>query len=173
MTEGMSGNALFREVQRWRDVWWVMVLVFGLAALQWWIAIMQIVRGVPVGNNPASNGLTIVIWLIFGVGFPLFFLWLKMVVEVVPAGVVIQYLPFVNRQIPIGEIALVEPRVYHPLGEFGGWGVRGFGNRVAYNVRGNSGVELTLIDGRRILIGTQRAADLAGAIYKIWGGSIK
>lgn len=169
----MSGSIVFREVQRWRDVWWVMALVFGLAALQWWVAITQIVRGVPVGDNPGSDGLVIIIWLVFGVGFPLFFLWLKMIVEVMPGGVVIRYRPFVNRQIPIGEIARVEPRVYNPLGEFGGWGIRGLGSRIAYNVSGNSGVELTLIDGRRILIGTQRAAELAGAIYKIWGGSLK
>ncbi len=76
----MTGHYLFREVQRWRDVWWVMVLVFGLSALQWWIFITQIVRGIPVGNNPGSNLLVVLIWLIFGVGFPLFFLWLHMVV---------------------------------------------------------------------------------------------
>ena len=164
----MNGQALFREVQRWRDVWWVMVLVFGLAALQWWVFFMQIIRGIPVGNNPGSDLLVFLTWLIFGVGFPLFFLWLHMVVEVIPGVVIVRYRPFVNRRIPIGQIARVEPRVYRPLGEFGGWGIRGWGGRVAYNVSGDTGVELTLADGRQILIGTQRAADLAGAIYKVW-----
>ncbi len=161
---------LFREVQRWRDVWWVMALVFGLAALQWWIFFSQIVRGAPVGNNPGSDGLVVAIWLIFGIGFPLFFLWLHMVVEVGPDAVIVRYRPFANRRIPIDEIAGVEPRIYHPLGEFGGWGIRGWGGRVAYNVSGNTGVELTLADGRHIMIGSQRAADLAGAIYKVWSG---
>ncbi len=46
---------LFREVQRFRDVWWVMALVFGVAALQWYIFLGQIVGGAPVGNNPASS----------------------------------------------------------------------------------------------------------------------
>ena len=91
-----------------------------------------------------------------------------MIVEVMPGVVVVRYRPFVNRRIPIGQIARVEPRVYRPLGEFGGWGIRGWGGRVAYNVSGDTGVELTLADGRQILIGTQRAADLAGAIYKVW-----
>ena len=36
---------LFREVQRFRDVWWVMALVFGVAALQWYIFLGQIIGG--------------------------------------------------------------------------------------------------------------------------------
>ena len=122
----MSGHYVFREVQRWRDVWWVMVLVFGLSALQWWVFFSQIVRGVPVGNKPGSDLLVVLIWLIFGVGVPVFFLWLHMVVEVVPEAVIVRYRPFVNRRIAINQITRVEPRVYRPLGEFGGWGIRGW-----------------------------------------------
>lgn len=167
----MTQPSLYREVQRFRDVWWVMILVFGLAALQWWIFFMQIVRGIPVGNNPGSDTLVVIIWLVVGIGFPAFFLWLHMVVEIVPGAVIIRYHPFVNRRIPANEIVRVESRTYRPLGEFGGWGVRGWGGRIAYNVRGNSGVELTLTDGRRVLIGSQRADELAGAVYEILGNT--
>jgi hypothetical protein len=160
---------LFREVQRWRDVWWVMAVVFGQAALQWWIFLEQIVGGRAVGNNPGSDAAVIVIWLIFGVGFPLFFLWLRLEVEVWPEGVLVRYRPFVNRRIAIEEIAQAEPRLYRPLGEFGGWGIRGFGYRIAYNVSGKMGVELTLVDGRRVMLGSQRAPELAAAIYKSGG----
>lgn len=167
----MNGAAfLFREVQRWRDVWWVMALVFGLASIQWWGFFRQIVRGVPFGNNPAPDAVVVLFWLLFGVGFPLFFLWLRMVVEVRPTEIIVLYRPFVHRHIPFRDIAYVEPRVFRPLGEFGGWGIRGWGGRIAYNVSGNTGVELTLADGRRVLIGSQRATELAGAIYKVWGG---
>jgi hypothetical protein len=165
-----SPTVLYREVQRWRDVWWVIALVFGLAAIQWWIFFMQLIRGIPVGNNPGSDVTVLMVWLIFGVGFPLFFLWLHMVVEVRLDAVIVRYRPFVDRRILMREIIRVEPRVYRPLGEFGGWGIRGLGSRMAYNVSGNTGVELTLVDGSRIMIGSQRAADLAGAIYKVWGG---
>ena len=164
---------LFREVQRWRDVWWVMLLVFALAALPWSIFLVQVVGGEPVGNNPASNGVALIIALIFGGGFPLFFLWLQMVVEVWPEAVVVYYRPFVNRAIPLAQIVHVEPRVYGPLREFGGWGVRGWGGRVAYNVSGNTGVELTLADGRRVMLGSQRSAELAQAIYIAHSGMKK
>lgn len=167
----MAGNILFREIQRWRDVWWVMALVFGLAALQWWIFLMQVIRGNPVGNNPGSDTVVILTWLVFGVGFPIFFFWLHMVVEVTADAVVVRYRPFVNRRIPVDQILRAEPRVYRPLSEFGGWGIRGWNGRVAYNVSGNTGVEITLVDGRHVMIGTQKAAELAGSIYKAWGNS--
>lgn len=155
---------LFREVQRFRDVWWVMVLVFGVAALQWWLLLAQLLSGRPVGDNPAPTLVLFLYWLLFGVGLPVFFLLLRLEVEVTPNTVLIRYAPLFTRPIAKNEIAGVEPLVYGPLREFGGWGIRGWGGRVAYNVRGNQGVELTLYDGRRVLIGTQRAAELAAAI---------
>lgn len=166
----MTGLTMFREVQRWRNVWWVMALVFGLAALQWWTFFVQIIRGVPVGNNPGSDTLVVIIWLIFGIGFPAFFLWLHMVVEVIPGAVIIRYRPFANRRIPAGQIIRVEPLTYRPMREFAGWGIRGWGGRIAYNVSGNTGVELTLVDGRRVLIGSQRPDEMAGAINEMLGG---
>ena len=160
----MTGSTIFREVQRWRNVWWMMVLVMGLAALQWWTFFVQIVRGVPVGNNPGSDMLVVIIWLGFGIGFPAFFLWLHMVVEVAPGAITIGYRPFANRRISTEEIIHVESCTYQPIREFAGWGIRGWGGRIAYNVSGNIGVELTLADGRRVLIGSQRADELAVAI---------
>lgn len=159
---------LFREEQRWRDVVWVMVLVFGLAATQWFAFFRQIVQGVPFGSNPGSDGLVIVFWLLFGIGMPLFFLFLRLVVEVHPDTVVIRYAPLTTRAIPLRDIATVDARTYQPLREFGGWGIRGWGGRIAYNISGDRGVELTLVDGRRVLLGSQRADELAAAISSAW-----
>jgi hypothetical protein len=158
---------LFREVQRFRDVWWIMTLVFGIAAIQWWIFLGQIVGGAPMGNRPAPDGVVLLIWLLFGIGLPVLFLLLRLEVEVTPDGVTIRFAPLFVRLIDRRDIAGAEPLTYRPLGEFGGWGVRGWGGRVAYNVRGDQGVELTLRDGRRVLIGTQRATELAAAIAGI------
>jgi len=155
---------LFREVQRFRDVWWIMVLVFGLAALQWWIFLGQIVGGVPVGSRPAPDGVVWLLLLLGGVGLPLFFLMLRLEVEVYPNAVAIRFVPLISRVIAQADIVAAEALTYRPLREFGGWGIRGLGGRVAYNVRGNQAVEVTLVDGRRVVIGTQRAAELAGAI---------
>lgn len=159
-----TSPVLFKEVQRFRDVWWIMVLVFGLAALQWWIFLGQIIGGIPMGNNPAPDAVVLFIWLLGGVGLPVLFLLLGLEVEVSPNAVIIRFTPLFTRVIEKREITYVEALTYQPLRQFGGWGIRGWGGRVAYNVRGNQGVELTLYDGRRVLIGTQRAAELAAAI---------
>ena len=72
--------------------------------------------------------------------------------------------PLYRRRIALADIASAEAVTYSPLAEYGGWGIRGFGSSVALNARGNRGVRLTLRDGRRVLIGSQRAGELAEAL---------
>ena len=58
-------------------------------------------------------------------------------------------------------------RRYRPLGEFGGWGIRGFGTRRALNMRGNEGVQIAYLrDGRdaTVLVGSQRPQELEHAL---------
>ncbi|PYQ45814.1 MAG: hypothetical protein DMF77_03100 [Acidobacteria bacterium] len=94
-------------------------------------------------------------------------LFLELHVTVQHAGVRIRMLPFANRTIAPAQIARWEARTYRPIREYGGWGVR-FGPRGrAYNVSGNRGVEITLANGKRVLIGSQRSDDLAAAIARI------
>jgi hypothetical protein len=51
--------------------------------------------------------------------------------------------------------------------EYGGWGVRcGRGGSV-FNVSGNRGVQLEFTDGRRLLIGSQQADELAASINEL------
>lgn len=42
--------------------------------------------------------------------------------------------------------------------------MRGWGENVALNARGDRGVRLMLTDGRRVLVGSQRAEELAAAL---------
>jgi len=72
--------------------------------------------------------------------------------------------PMYRQRIPLGEIRSAEAVTYNPLREYGGWGIRGFGDNRALNARGNRGVRLTLTDGRRLLVGSQRPDELATAL---------
>ena len=60
-------------------------------------------------------------------------------------------------------------RKYNPIGEYGGWGIkgRGFGKGRAYNVKGNMGLQLRLQDNKKILFGTQRPDALQAAMDKM------
>jgi hypothetical protein len=90
-------------------------------------------------------------------------------VVVRPGEVEIHMWPFRRKVIPVQDIVEYEPRTYRPILEYGGWGIR-FGPRGwAYNVSGNRGVQLRLRDGKRILIGSQKADELARAIAEARG----
>ena len=69
-----------------------------------------------------------------------------------------------RRRIPRVEIALTRPVRYSPLGEYGGWGVRGTMDDSALTARGDRGVRLLLKGGGRVLIGSQQPEALAAAL---------
>jgi hypothetical protein len=165
----MNSAVLYQEEQQFRQGW-VWLLLAGIAAVAWWGFYEQILRGRPWGNNPAPDWLMWLMALLFGIGFPLWFWRMKLVVEVTPDDLRIRLRPFTNRAIPLVDIVTAEPRTYRPIGEFGGWGVRGLSRRnMAYNVSGDQGVQLTLRDGDRVLIGSQQAQTLALAIRNARG----
>ena len=72
--------------------------------------------------------------------------------------------PMYRRTIRLSQIRSCEVVTYHPLLEYGGWGIRGWGGNVALNARGNRGVRLELDGGKRVLVGSQRPEALAQAL---------
>jgi len=159
-----SGPPLYHEEQHFRQ-WWLWVLVVGLAALGWWSLVQQILLGRPFGDNPAPDWGVWLLWLALGVGLPLFCARLELVLEVTTQEVLIWYRPLSRRVIALDEIERLEVRTYSPIGEYGGWGIKGWSRKkIAYNISGHRGVDLTLRDGRRVMLGSQRADELAEAI---------
>jgi hypothetical protein len=155
---------LYHEEQRFGQ-WWIWILVVVPAGLAWWPFIAQIIGGEPVGQNPAPDWLVLVIWLFIGIGLPVLFGLAALVIEVRPGLVLVRFRPFSRRSIAIGDVERVEARTYSAMKEYGGWGIKGWSKQnVAYNVSGNRGAELTLRDGRRIMLGSRRAEELAEVI---------
>jgi hypothetical protein len=68
--------------------------------------------------------------------------------------------PLIRRTVPFAEIRAVESVRYHPLRDFGGWGIRGWGKRKAWAARGNQAVALELEGDRLLLIGRDRPRQL-------------
>ena len=94
---------------------------------------------------------------------------LRLSVRLDAEGLHIRFFPLVNRHIPLDQITRWEARTYRPILEYGGWGIRCGWKGMAYNVSGNQGVQLELANGKRILIGSQRAEELAKAIGEAKG----
>jgi hypothetical protein len=156
----------FEERQHARQPWLV-ALILGIAALAWGILIQQVGRGKAVGNNPISDWGIVVLWLLAGIGLPAFLFGLRLETRVESDKITIRLRPFTTREIQSGQIARFYARSYKPLREYGGWGVRGFGANRAYNMSGDQGMQLELVDGSRVLIGTQRPRELETAIAKM------
>lgn len=164
-----GGRALFEETQR-SYVWYLWVLVLIAPAILTYALITQLFFDRPFGDQPVPDLALVVMWLIFGVGLVALFLSSRLVTRVEQNGVFIRYYPFHLNGVyfPANDIEKAEARVYRPIREYGGWGIRYGWRGKAYNVRGNEGVEITLRDRRRtVLIGSQRAPELQAAVRAI------
>jgi hypothetical protein len=157
-------DIIFREEQKIAKVWWTTLIIATVTALMWYSFIQQIILGQPFGTNPGPDWMVWLFWLLFGIGFPIVWAMMKLVVEVRSDHLLIRFYPLTTRKIPFSDIKQVEARTYKPVREYGGWGLRGWGNKRAYNVSGDKGVELELQDGQTIMIGSQKPEELALAL---------
>ena len=158
-------EVLFREEQRFTQIW-ALIIVFIPVALAWYAAVQQLLLHKPFGSHPVPDSILWIIWVVFGIFFPIFFFSVKLSTEVRSDGIYIRFFPFHRefRTLPFEAIKKYEVRDYSPLKEYGGYGIRYGRSGKAYNVSGKRGVQLELISGRKILLGSKKADRLAEAI---------
>lgn len=162
-------KTLFKEEQQFRQ-WWNLLIVIASSvsgiAFSIYALYQQVVLGKQVGNEPAPNAVLVVL-----IVFVLFFLWfylrLKLEVWIDNHGIHYRFFPliFKERIISFAEIKKYEIRKYSPLGDYGGWGIKKsirWGR--AYNVSGNTGLQLYLNNGKKVLFGTQKPQAMMYAI---------
>lgn len=161
---------LFVEERRFRQwwLWLILLLPVGVAWAGFW---RQIVQGERFGNRPAPDWVLWVLWLAVGIGLPLLFYAVTLRVEVRPSSVVVLYqtplLALYRRTIPAAQIESAQAVTYHPIREYGGWGLRrGWDKSWCYNVSGNRGVRLRLTGSAGVLLGSQQPELLAQAIQQ-------
>ncbi|MFH0915146.1 MAG: DUF6141 family protein [bacterium] len=160
---GTAALPLFQEVQRFRQ-WFFYVPLLIATGVVWWLFAEQIILGHPRGSRPIPDSAAWILAILFGFGFPVFALVVRLITEVRPGLLWVRLIPFGSKRISTGEIERAQTREYSPLREFGGWGIRISRNGRAYNAYGNTGVQLVLTDGSRVLIGTQKPEELLDAL---------
>ena len=146
----------FIEIQQFRQGW---LLAIVLAAL--------IYIGFKVFRNWPMSGTNMLIYGAIALALvlvPVFILSIKMVTEVKNDAIHIRFFPLKREIIPFSEIAKCDARQYSPIKEYGGWGIRYGTKGMAYNVSGDRGVQLELVNGKRLLIGSQRSEELVKTI---------
>lgn len=94
---------------------------------------------------------------------------IRMVTQIRQDGIYVRYPPFQPSFVRFGwsDIRHAYIRKYNALPEYNGWGIKRGRSGRSYTAGGNIGLQLELYDGTRILIGTNRPADLEQVLASI------
>lgn len=138
----MKNGTLFTEKQRFTQ-WWFWLIILLVVAFAFYYEESTLER---------------VVALII----PLFLFILNLETEISQEGISVRFFPFHLKKkfFAWDEITKAEVREYSPLLEYGGWGIRRGRSGRAYNVKGKMGLQLVLKNGKKVLIGTQKAEEL-------------
>lgn len=157
---------LFKETQQFRQ-WWFIIFVLAVTVVLIYSVFVLFERGVQqvqVGKIDAT-AVAFYIFLCLVLGLILWeFLAAKLEVLIDNEGIHYRFFPFPsgfrNKVIYKTDIQRYEIRKYNALRDYGGWGVRhGYGRKWGrgYIAGGNTGLQLYLTNGEKILFGTQRS----------------
>ena len=154
---------VFKEYQRFNQWWLVLLLIIVFLVLVYSL-FKEFGR---INQNDVTEVLSLIATAVITIlAYSLIFS-LKLKTRIDEKGITYQFSPihFKPKGIPWRNISKCYVREYSPILEYGGWGLRGlFRSKLlrmvekgkAYNVRGRYGIQLELIDGSKILIGTQK-----------------
>lgn len=149
---------VFKEEQRFTQTWLLVLIAIGLIVP---IGILSKDLGKEDTNLNYSEFTIILILLLF---FSSIIFVFKLKTRIDERGVHYQFFPFHLKYKTLlwTEIQSISVRKYDPIGEYGGWGIKGYNrkNGTAVNVAGNIGIQLLLTTGKKLLIGTQKEADV-------------
>ena len=170
-----SPDAIFFEEQPLRDNrFFYLVLAGGLGMIGFfgYAMYVQLVQGEPFGDRPMGDtGLAVMgsLYILLGIAMLYVFVRGSLVTEVRSSGLYIRYFPFHFRfqQISLDGIESCRAVTYKPIREYGGWGIRSGRGKKAYNVSGNTGVEIVYKNGTQLLIGSRKHGQLESAIDSI------
>ena len=155
----MEKQILFSEVQKQNQKWiWFLLIILNATVI--FGSIQQIVFNRPFGTHPIPDwGYIPVFGVLFMASYLLF--GSRLHTEISSDRILFQYKPFHRkaRVISWDEVSRCFVRLYSPVKEFGGWGIRPAFNRntgKAINVSGNIGIQIELKNGEKILLGTRK-----------------
>jgi len=176
MATPLDTTVLFREDQRFRSPWLMMLIgagTFFAVAVGLFLLIGQVGLGHAMGSRPLSTPAALAIGLLqVGVGAVVWWLfwWSVLQVEVTAQGLFVRYRPFhrKTRQIDLRGVVKIAAVTYRPIRDYGGWGFRVGARWRCYNVSGEEGVRLDYADGVHLMIGSQHATALESALLRIW-----
>jgi len=163
----MDNKILFSERQRFNQIW-IWLILLGVNGLFIFVLTKQVILGHPFWDKPISN-IALIILTILTLLLSFLFLNLRLETNIKANGIYVRFFPFhfTFKYYPWDKLNQSFIRKYNPIGEFGGWGLRGLGKNRAINVSGDKGIQLVTKDGSKILIGTNKADEAAEVLKQL------
>ena len=157
-------NLLFHEEQRFR--WFAYAIVIAGTVIPIGLLVHVIIQKSQPGKPLSILEPATILLLLASMAI---FLGAKLITQVRSDGLFVRFRPFHLRfkRISLENVVSVESITYSPM-SYGGWGLRRVPGGKAYNALGNLGVRLDFTNGKHLLIGSQRADELAEPIRQIW-----
>lgn len=147
----------FNETQRFSQ-WWLWLILLGT-----WGAIVY-----TIFQEPPKSIIAYFVTGFSAFGLPILFWQMRLSTRITSDGIYVRFVPFhLKEQFYAWDlIESAQVRTYSPLREYGGWGIKyGFnGQGKVYNVSGNQGLQLIFKSGEKLLIGTQKSAEIQAAV---------
>jgi hypothetical protein len=156
----MTDSPIYTEKQRFKQ-WWLWLILFLSNGYILYKAYFQFVNSKnAIDKQMNINNIIIEIIIIFSIN--LLFYFIKLETRIDAKGITVRFFPFhlKERVYNWEEIKSANTRTYNPLLEYGGWGIRGFGNNRALNISGNKGLQLEFKNGKKLLIGTVKPSEI-------------
>ena len=164
-----ESEIIFHEQQKFAS--WVYLVVLTSVILSLSIVGFAMKEEYVKGNPPDKGDyISLLIVLAIAIVFMILFMFLKMQTMVSSDSLYVRVFPFQirYRKFTSQQISEAYYRRYRPIMEYGGWGIRySLKHGRAYNARGNEGLQLILMDDKKILIGSQKAEELEKAVKHI------
>ena len=152
---------IYREEQFF--AWWIYTALGAIIALGWGSLAWK--YATRADHSPTAPPISLIVGLVLPPALILGIL--RMTTEVAPGGcrIAFGFVPTYRRSIPLDLVSRVEVTAYRAFRDHLFWGVHTSrdGERVM-TARGSRAVRLHLIDGSRLLIGSQTPEALAAAI---------
>lgn len=163
----MRQKKLFQETQRFTQ-WWIWLILIGILYVFLTGIYVQIIKGELFGTKPMSD-VGLIIMTVVMILFTLLFFSFNLKTEITKDRIYFQFFPFhiKDRTYLIADIQEMKVVKYSPIGEYGGWGIRGIGSNRAFNVKGNQGLRIHFKNGQKRLIGTQKPEELQKIIKEL------
>ncbi|WP_211295575.1 hypothetical protein [Polaribacter porphyrae] len=151
---------VFKETQRFTQLWLIVLMAVSLI-------VPIVIMAQEYSRENTSMTTSEFVLTLFGILISggLIFAF-KLTTRIDEKGIHYQFFPFhwKLKLITWDKISTAYVRIYDPIGDYGGWGLKGGtlwskSKGRAINVSGDIGIQLELKNGKKLLIGTQKKSE--------------